>query len=108
MQKLRWGLVGGGEGSQIGFTQRAASQLDGHFYFDAGALDIDTEKSKSFGRKLGLTDQKSYGSWEEMLEKEQQSRTYLKNLIKNSERYKQLDEEIAQKEKNQNGGMVTR
>ena len=70
MQKLRWGLVGGGEGSQIGFTHRAAAQLDGHFYFDAGALDIDTEKSKSFGRKLGLTDQKSYGSWEEMLEKE--------------------------------------
>ena len=70
MQKLRWGLVGGGEGSQIGFTHRAAAQVDGHFHFDAGALDIDTEKSKSFGRKLGLTDQKSYGSLEEMLEKE--------------------------------------
>ena len=57
MQKLRWGLVGGGEGSQIGFTHRAASQLDGHFYFDAGALDIDTEK-KLYGllkeRELSL------------------------------------------------------
>ena len=40
MQKLRWGLVGGGEGSQIGFTHRAAAQLDGHFYFDAGALEL--------------------------------------------------------------------
>ena len=47
MQKLRWGLIGGGEGSQIGFTHRAAAQLDGNFYFDSGALDVDTIKAKN-------------------------------------------------------------
>ena len=70
MQKLRWGLIGGGEGSQIGFTHRAAAQLEGNFYFDFLALDVDSIKAKKFGKKLGLSEKKSYGSWEEMLEKE--------------------------------------
>ena len=70
LQKLRWGLIGGGEGSQIGFTHRAAAQMDANFYFDAGALDINPKEAIIFGKKLGLSDQKSYGSWQEMLEKE--------------------------------------
>ena len=60
MQKLRWGLIGGGEGSQIGFTHRAAAQLEGNFYFDSGALDVDPIKAKKFGKKLGLSEKKSY------------------------------------------------
>ena len=75
MQKLRWGLIGGGEGSQIGFTHRAAAQLEGNFYFDSGALDVDPIEAKKFGKKLGLSEKKSYGSWEEMLEKEKKIRT---------------------------------
>ncbi len=75
MQKLRWGLIGGGDGSQIGFTHRAAAQLDANFYFDAGALDIDPKESYIFGKKLGLSDQKTYGSWQEMLEKEKNLNT---------------------------------
>ena len=70
LQKLRWVLIGGGEGSQIGFTHRAAAQMDANFYFDAGALDINPKEAIIFGKKLGLSDQKSYGSWQEMLEKE--------------------------------------
>ena len=62
MKKLGWGLVGGGEGSQIGFTHRAASQLEGNFYFDSAALDVDPIKAKKFGKKLGLSEKKSYKS----------------------------------------------
>ena len=36
---LRWGMVGGGEGSQIGPAHRLAARLDGLFAFEAGALD---------------------------------------------------------------------
>ena len=55
MQKLRWGLIGGGEGSQIGFTHRAVAQLEGNFYFDSGALDVDLPKQKNLV-KLGLSE----------------------------------------------------
>ncbi len=39
MNALHWGLIGGGEGSQIGFAHRAAAALDRRFRFVAGALD---------------------------------------------------------------------
>ena len=39
MAKLRWGLIGGGRGSQIGPAHRIAG-LDGAFELCAGALTI--------------------------------------------------------------------
>ena len=50
---LNWGLIGGGEGSQIGFTHRAGSALDGRFRFVAGALDIDPSRG---GRTASRSD----------------------------------------------------
>ena len=41
MRKLNWGLIGGGEGSQIGPAHRIGAALDGLFAFAAGALDVD-------------------------------------------------------------------
>ena len=38
-ERLNWGLIGGGEGSQIGFAHRIGAELDGKFKFAAGALD---------------------------------------------------------------------
>lgn len=70
MQKLRWGLIGGGEGSQIGPTHRMAATLDGQFTLTAGALDHRPEKSLAFGRTLGLSDNRIYGDWREMLANE--------------------------------------
>ena len=40
-ERLNWGLIGGGEGSQIGFAHRIGAELDGKFKFAAGALDLD-------------------------------------------------------------------
>ena len=70
MKKLNWGLIGGGEGSQIGLTHLVASTHDNYFNFVAGALDIDTEKAKKYGVNLGLAEDRAYGSWQEMLEGE--------------------------------------
>jgi len=39
MEKLKWGLIGGGESSQIGPAHRLGAGLDGAFDFVAGALD---------------------------------------------------------------------
>ena len=40
MNKLKWGMIGGGEGSQIGPAHRLGAGLDGLFEFKAGALDL--------------------------------------------------------------------
>ena len=70
MAKLGWGLVGGGEGSQIGPAHRLGAGLDGAFEFRAGALDHRPDEGRTYGRRLGLDEDRSYGDWREMLEGE--------------------------------------
>ena len=70
MRKLRWGIVGGGDGSQIGFAHRAGAELDRRFEFAAGAMDADPVRAREFALKLGLSPDRAYGSWQQMLEKE--------------------------------------
>lgn len=70
MAKLNWGIVGGGEGSQIGLAHRMCSALDDKFEFKAGAMDIDPMRGKDYGTRLGLEPDRAYGSWQEMLEGE--------------------------------------
>ena len=67
MQKLKWGLIGGGEGSQIGPAHRLGAGLDGYFEFTAGALDHRPDAGRDFGRRLGLAADRAYGSWQDML-----------------------------------------
>ena len=67
---LRWGMVGGGEGSQIGPAHRLAARLDGLFAFEAGALDHVPERGREYGARLGLRPERAYGDWQEMLAKE--------------------------------------
>lgn len=66
MAKLNWGMVGGGEGSQIGPAHRLGAGLDGAFEFAAGALDHRAEAGIDYGRRVGLGD-RAYGSWQDML-----------------------------------------
>lgn len=67
MGKLNWGLVGGGEGSQIGPAHRLGAQADGHFGFVAGALDQDPDKGRAYAQSLGVAPDRAYGDWREML-----------------------------------------
>ena len=77
MAKLNWGLIGGGEGSQIGPAHRLGAAVDGQFAFVAGALDHRPDAGRAFGRKLGLAADRAYGDWREMLEAEQSRSDHL-------------------------------
>lgn len=70
MAKLNWGMIGGGEGSQIGPAHRLGAGLDGAFDFVAGALDHRPDAGRAYGRRLGLDAGRAYGDWREMLEGE--------------------------------------
>jgi predicted dehydrogenase len=67
MTKLNWGMIGGGEGSQIGPAHRLGAQADGNFVLAAGALDVDAAKGKAYGESLGIATDRAYGNWQEML-----------------------------------------
>ncbi|MEO1452501.1 MAG: Gfo/Idh/MocA family oxidoreductase [Pseudomonadota bacterium] len=68
--KLNWGMVGGGEGSQIGPAHRLGAQADGRFTFAAGALDVDAEKGRAYAKSLGVAPDRAYANWQDMLEGE--------------------------------------
>ena len=70
MTKLKWGMVGGGEGSQIGPAHRLGALADGHFEFAAGALDHRPEVGRAYAQKLGIAEDRAYGDWTEMLDGE--------------------------------------
>src|SRR6056297_645813 len=67
MAKLKWGMIGGGEGSQIGPAHRLGAGLDGAFDFVAGALDHRPDAGRAYGQWLGLAADRAYGDWREML-----------------------------------------
>ena len=67
MTKLKWGLIGGGEGSQIGPAHRLGAGLDGEFEFVAGALDHRPDAGRDYGISLGLESDRAYGDWQDML-----------------------------------------
>jgi predicted dehydrogenase len=70
MAKLNWGMIGGGDGSQIGPAHRLGAGLDAAYNFVAGALDHRADAGRAYGQKLGLDPSRAYGDWREMLEGE--------------------------------------
>lgn len=70
MAKLNWGMIGGGQDSQIGPAHRLGAQADGNFSMVAGALDVDAARGKAYAQSLGVAADRAYGNWQEMLEGE--------------------------------------
>lgn len=70
MTKLRWGMIGGGEGSQIGPAHRLGALADGLFEFSAAALDHRPDVGRSYAKTLGVSEDRAYGDWTEMLTSE--------------------------------------
>ncbi len=69
---IRIGMVGGGEGSFIGYVHRLAMSLDGEYQLVAGALSSNSDIAVQSGLKLGLDRERIYQSFEEMAQKEAQ------------------------------------
>jgi predicted dehydrogenase len=67
MARLNWGMIGGGEGSQIGPAHRLGALADGHFDLVAGALDHRPDAGRDFAVRLGVAPDRAYGDWKEML-----------------------------------------
>ncbi len=67
MTRLNWGMIGGGEGSQIGPAHRMGAQADGNFVLAAGALDHDADRGRDYAQRLGVAEDRAYGDWHEML-----------------------------------------
>jgi predicted dehydrogenase len=63
-------MVGGGQGAFIGAVHRIAARLDNHYELVAGALSSDPERARASGLELGLPEDRSYGSFEEMAKRE--------------------------------------
>ncbi|MDP7252846.1 MAG: gfo/Idh/MocA family oxidoreductase, partial [Planctomycetota bacterium] len=69
-RKLRMGMVGGGRDAFIGAVHRHAAALDGEIDLVAGCFSSTADKSKASGKDLLLPDDRVYGSYQEMIEKE--------------------------------------
>ena len=69
-RKLKMGMVGGGRDAFIGAVHRSAALMDGKVEFIAGALSSDPEKAKASAQDLLICEDRSHGTWQEMVEKE--------------------------------------
>ncbi|HZW64909.1 MAG TPA: Gfo/Idh/MocA family oxidoreductase [Hanamia sp.] len=70
MRKLRMGMVGGGKDAFIGAIHRLAANMDGLIELSCGALSINPEIAKESGKELFLPADRTYLSFEEMIEEE--------------------------------------
>jgi predicted dehydrogenase len=68
--RIRYGMVGGGQGAFIGAVHRIAARLDNEYELVAGALSADPTRAKASAAELGLPDERAYGSFAELFERE--------------------------------------
>jgi predicted dehydrogenase len=66
-RKVRLGMVGGGEGSNIGETHRYAARIDNRYELLAGVFATDPTRSRAFAEQLGLSPDRRYGTWQELI-----------------------------------------
>lgn len=71
-EKIRMGMIGGGKQAFIGAVHRMAANLDGLIELSCGAFSSNPETSKTSGEELFLPANRTYGSYKELFEKENQ------------------------------------
>jgi len=68
VMKLRYGMVGGGEGAFIGAVHRTAAAIAGNWDLAAGAFSATRGKARASAAAIGVA--RGYDSWQEMLARE--------------------------------------
>lgn len=69
-RSIRWAMIGGGRGSEIGYAHRSAATRDGLFTLVAGAFDINPDHCKTFGVNLGLAEERCYSDYQSLIAEE--------------------------------------
>lgn len=69
-EKIRMGMVGGGQDSFIGAVHRMAANLDGNIELVCGAFSSDSARSVSSGQSLYLPAERCYTDFAQMLTQE--------------------------------------
>jgi len=65
-------MIGGGQGAFIGAVHRIAARMDDEYELVCGAFSSNAEKAKASGLLLGLSSDRVYTSYQELIEKEKQ------------------------------------
>lgn len=65
-------MIGGGKGAFIGAVHRTALSMDGLIELCCGALSSDRDKAMESGKMLFLPEERIYGTYQEMMERESQ------------------------------------
>ena len=73
--KVRMGMVGGGEGAFIGAVHRSAAALDARIELVCGAFSRDPDNNQRTAADLGLASERTYNSWQALIEREAQRPT---------------------------------
>jgi predicted dehydrogenase len=68
--RIRYGMVGGGQGAFIGAVHRIAARIDDKYEFVAGALSADPAKTQASGKELGLSAERIYSDYKAMAKAE--------------------------------------
>jgi predicted dehydrogenase len=71
-QRIRLGMVGGGQGAFIGAIHRMAARLTGRYELLAGALSADAARARASGEELGLARERTYTAYQDMAAREAQ------------------------------------
>jgi predicted dehydrogenase len=71
-RKIRMGMVGGGTDAFIGAIHRHAALMDNQIELVCGCFSVDPEISKESGKLYFLPEDRVYGTYQEMFEKEAQ------------------------------------
>ena len=68
--RIRYGMVGGGQGAFIGAVHRLAARMDDQYTLVAGALSSDRKRALASAAELGLAPDRSYANFKEMAKAE--------------------------------------
>jgi len=67
---LRWGMVGGGRTSGVGYKHRIGALRDNIYQLVAGSFDVDAERGKDFGIQVGVAPNRCYPDYKTMFAEE--------------------------------------
>ncbi len=68
---LRWGMVGGGRTSQVGYKHRSGALRDNTaFCLVAGAFDVDEKRGREFGSNIGVDPERCYKDYRTLFAEE--------------------------------------